>query len=118
MTSPERLSRAELIRRLRAAEGAAREVNDARAQRQELENQQEKIRVQNSRLREMQLSLELSRDRYAELYDFAPLAYATLDHGGVIKEINLTGAALLGMERTKLIDRHLVLHVHRDDRER
>jgi PAS domain S-box-containing protein len=118
MTSPERLSRAELIRRLRAAEETAREVNKARVQRQELENQQEENRVQNSQLREMQQSLELSRDRYAELYDFAPLAYATLEHGGVIKEINLTGAALLGMERTKLIDRHLMLHVHREDRER
>lgn len=118
MSNLERMSRAELIRRLRAAEAAAHEVEEARLQRQELANQQEEIRVQNAQLREMQQSLELSRDRYAELYDFAPLAYATLDQFSVIKEINLTGAALLGLERAHLIDRPLLLHAHKDDRDR
>jgi len=112
------MSRAELIRRLRAAERVAQELNDARMQRQELQIQEEEIRVQNTQLLEMQQSLELSRDRYAELYDFAPQAYATLDQHGIIKEINLTGATLLGWERANLVDRPLLVHVHKQDRER
>lgn len=47
--------------------------------------------------------LEESRNRYADLYDFAPIGYVTIDHKGRILEINLTGAAMLGIERTQLI---------------
>ena len=117
MSILEGMSRAELIRRLRAAEEAAHEIDQSRVQRQELVNQQEEIQIQNAQLREMQHSLELSRDRYAELYDFAPMAYASLDQFGVIKEINLTGAALFGMERSHLIDRPLLRQVYKEDRE-
>jgi PAS domain-containing protein len=40
--------------------------------------------------------LEESRNRYAALYDFAPVGYVTFDHKGCIQEINLTGASLIG----------------------
>ena len=40
------------------------------------------------------------------LYDFAPVSYRTLDHGGRITELNLTGAALLSAPRKSLIRRH------------
>lgn len=40
--------------------------------------------------------LEESRNCYADLYDFSPLGYVTLDGTGCIREINLTGATLLG----------------------
>jgi len=47
--------------------------------------------------------LEESRNRYADLYDFAPVGYVTFDKTGCISEINLAGAALLGMERPQLL---------------
>ncbi|GBG57703.1 ATPase [Sporomusaceae bacterium FL31] len=47
--------------------------------------------------------LEESRNRYADLYDFAPVGYVTFDERGCISEINLAGAALLGMERARLL---------------
>jgi PAS domain S-box-containing protein len=46
--------------------------------------------------------LELSRQRYADLYDLAPIGYATLDRHGCILEINVTGARLLGRGRRSL----------------
>lgn len=54
-------------------------------------------------MRHTQLALEESRDRYLNLYEFAPLAYLTLDASGMIAGINLTGTALLGVERKKLL---------------
>ena len=61
--------------------------------------------MQNEALRKAQLDLEESRDRYADLYDFAPLGYFTFSHKGIIEEVNLTGASLLGIERQKLLER-------------
>lgn len=43
--------------------------------------------------------LEETRDRFIELYDFAPNGYMTLDSHGVILQINLTGASILGKPR-------------------
>lgn len=51
--------------------------------------------------------LEESRNWYADLYDLAPIGYVTIDHKGCILEINLTGAAMLGIERTQLIGKPL-----------
>lgn len=63
-----------------------------------------------SQIEELQKSrkvLEESRNRYLEFYDFAPVGYVTLIETGQITEINLTGAALLGVERDKLLRKHL-----------
>jgi PAS domain S-box-containing protein len=71
----------------------------------ELNVHQIELEMQNEELRKAQLDLEETRDRYADLYDFAPVGYFTFNHCGVIKNVNLTGASLLGVERKKLIDR-------------
>jgi PAS domain-containing protein len=54
------------------------------------------LEMQNEELRRSQLELEESRKKYSDLYDLAPVGYATLDRKGDIQEINLTGAALVG----------------------
>ncbi len=48
-------------------------------------------------------ALEEARDRFSDLYDFAPLALLTLSPGGEVLEANLAAAALLGLERSKLL---------------
>lgn len=65
--------------------------------------QQIELKMQNEALREAQRDLETSRDRYANLYEFAPVGYLSLNHTGIIEQINLTAVKLLRMERIKLL---------------
>jgi PAS domain S-box-containing protein len=59
--------------------------------------------MQNDELRRTQVELEESRSKYVDLYDFAPVGYFTISKKGMILGVNLTGAAMLGVERKYLI---------------
>jgi PAS domain S-box-containing protein len=74
----------------------------------ELESQQVELELQNEELRRVQEELELSRNTYAELYDFSPIGYFIFDASGVIQEVNLTGAQLLGLERGLLAEKPFI----------
>lgn len=84
----------------------------------ELRVYQIELQIQNETLREAQLALEESRDRYMDLYDFAPVTYLTLNNAGFITEINLTGTKLLGVERSNLINHRFASFVSPDDGDR
>ncbi|MFT5367888.1 MAG: two-component system cell cycle sensor histidine kinase/response regulator CckA [Candidatus Latescibacterota bacterium] len=83
----------------------------------ELQVHQIELEMQNEELQRAQNELETSRDRYSDLYDFAPVAYFTIGEKDTIEEANLTGATLLGVERHTLIGQSLsrfVLPEHQD----
>ena len=69
----------------------------------ELRVHQIELDTQNDELKRVQLELEESRDKYQELYDFSPVGYFTLSSKGIITDVNLTGASLLGIPRPKLL---------------
>ena len=78
----------------------------------ELKVHQVQLEMQNEELQRANLAAELQRRRYQNLYDFAPVGYFTLDDGGKIRELNLTGASLLGKHRSVLINSHFAGFLH------
>jgi PAS domain S-box-containing protein len=72
-----------------------------------LQVHQIELELQNTELQEARDRMESLLGRYTDLYDFAPVGYFSVNDRGVILEVNLTGADLLGIERAKLINRRL-----------
>ncbi len=62
----------------------------------ELHVHQIEVELQNHELRQTQLELEESRQRYHDLYDHAPVGYCIVCNGGLIQEANRTFAEMLG----------------------
>lgn len=83
----------------------------------ELQVYQVELRMQNEELRRVQLELEASRDRYSDLYHFAPIGYCTLNRKGVIREANQTLVTMLGVAPDRLINTPIDDFVQRDDRD-
>ena len=81
----------------------------------ELQVHQIELEMQNDELRRTQVALEESRNRYIDLYDFAPVGYVLLTPRGLIAEINLTAAELLGVDRKTLLSRRFATMVSPSD---
>src|SRR5512136_1232701 len=96
-------NRAEKSLRKRSVDLGKSPVQDARKLIHELRVHQIELEMQNEELRKAQVELAESRDRYFDLYDFAPVGYFTLDEKGLILEANLAGSDLLGSERASLM---------------
>lgn len=62
----------------------------------ELQVHQIELEMSNEELRLAYEESENLRERYADIYDFAPVGYFTLNLHGVIVDMNLAGAVLLG----------------------
>jgi PAS domain S-box-containing protein len=77
----------------------------------ELQVSQIELEMQNEELRRAQETITETGNRYADLYDFAPVGYVTLDPQGLIVEINLAGARLLGAPRNSLIRKPFLLFI-------
>ena len=83
----------------------------------ELRVHQIELEMQNETLRQTQKALEQSRDRYLDLYEFAPVGYLTLSAEGIIEEINLTCVKLLCSERKALLHHRFAACVAPGDRD-
>jgi PAS domain S-box-containing protein len=73
----------------------------------ELQVHQVEVDLQDEELRRSRVELEATLARQAQLYDCAPAGYFAVDRDTMIRELNLTGANLLGFERDFLQARTL-----------
>jgi PAS domain S-box-containing protein len=90
--------------------------NDVRALVHELQVHQIELKMQNEELRSAQAAVaEVSR-KYTDLFDFAPTGYFVWDELGAIREVNLSGAALLGLDRSAAMNKRFGQFVVLEDR--
>jgi PAS domain S-box-containing protein len=83
----------------------------------ELQVLQTELEIQREELRRALILIGELRDRYLDLFDFAPVCYITLSQAGHITEINLTGEKLLGEDRKKLLRRRFSSYVLPEDQD-
>jgi signal transduction histidine kinase/CheY-like chemotaxis protein len=95
----------------RSKAGDQKSAADAARLLHELEVHQIELEMQNAELQKARDDLEAALEKYTDLYDFAPVGYLTLDPEGIIREANLAGASLLGIERSALVNRRFELFV-------
>ena len=98
--------------------GLALGGDDAQRLLHELQVHQVELEMQNETLRQNQDELAAMRDRYVDLYDFAPVGYMTLTADGMIEEVNVTAVKLVGAERKDLLQRRFTSLVIAEDQDR
>lgn len=111
MRRPRDLPTAELRRQLEAYHADPQAGDEASSILHELQVHEIELEIQNRELREAQHQLEESRDRYADLFDFAPIGYVSITPEGIMREVNLSAAAMLGVERLRLLGLSLIQFV-------
>ena len=94
-----------------------RPIEDINELIHELEVHQVELEMQNEELRQAQMGLEAARDKYTDLYDFAPVGYFSMSDKGLILGSNLTGATMLGMEKGNLTGRRFSQFITTDDQD-
>lgn len=105
--------RAEELLRTKPSEVPNIPTADAQALIQELNIHQVELELQNEDLRQARAELAEARDRYADLYEFAPVGCLSLDKNGVILAANLTAARLLKVDRGTMPGRNISKFVAR-----
>jgi PAS domain S-box-containing protein len=107
--------RVEGILKVTRSKIATMPIKDIQQLVQTLQIHQVELEMQNEELRQTQLALRVSLDRYVALYDGAPIGYLTLDHEGAILEANLPACTLLGMNRIDVLAQPVIRFVTAKD---
>lgn len=83
----------------------------------ELSVHQIELEMQNDELCNISKELEVSRARYFDLFNQAPVGYVTLDENGLILESNQTAVSLFGIPVDELENKPLSQCVYREDQD-
>ncbi len=76
---------------------------DAQRTLQELQIHQIELELQNEELKLTKAEVDEGLEKFTELYDFAPVGYFTLTNDGTIRQVNLTGTTMVGLQRSRLL---------------
>ncbi len=77
----------------------------------ELQVHQTELEMQNEELRNSQIELSDLYEEYHELYNEAPVGYFSLDNKGNVRNVNIKGAELLGLEKNRIIGMGFILFI-------
>lgn len=83
----------------------------------ELQVHQEELNIANEELQNSHLALARARDRYEDLFEFAPVGYLILDEKRIVRRANATACAMLGYRRHEIEGAGLASFVTPDDRD-
>ena len=92
-------------------------VEDTQLLFHELRVHQIELQMQNEELRHTQQSLHDERERYFNLYELAPVGYCTVSDIGLILQMNLTAATLLGIDRATLVNHPFTRLIYGEDQD-
>lgn len=84
---------------------------------EELQVAVEELQQQNEELAVSRVEVELQRQRYQELFEFAPDGYLVIDINGTVQEANRAAAKLLKVSQRFLISKPLIIFVDEDERQ-
>jgi PAS domain S-box-containing protein len=76
-----------------------------------LQVHQVELEHQNQELKIVEEELEVSRNKYVNLFDFSPIPLFVLDLEGSIKGVNLCASTMLGFDRNKLLGKHFIAYI-------
>ncbi len=119
ISSKERLAQLRCLaeernKKIAASTGGQSSAQDALVH--DLQVHQIELEMQNEELFNTQQQLHESLEKYADLYNFAPVGYLTVDKDGLILETNLTFANQLGLNRADLINTSFDMYIAKEDR--
>lgn len=83
---------------------------------EKLETALEELQVVEEELVSAHEEIEVERQRYQELFDFAPDGYLVTDREGKIREANRAAARLLNVSHQFLVGKSLLVFVDREER--
>ena len=81
----------------------------------ELRVHQIELEMQNDELRKVQQEIEVSRKKYFDLYNFAPVGYFTFDKEGQVLEVNLHASQIFGVDRRSFLNSNFYSYILHDD---
>jgi len=109
---------AEAILRERASQASSAGIlfpaEDALRVLHELSVHQIELEMQNEELQRTLQEVETGRERYSNFYDLSPVGFCSLSNQGMILEVNLTLAGMLGRPRSELVGQSYSRYILRE----
>ncbi|TLY26112.1 MAG: PAS domain S-box protein, partial [Nitrospirae bacterium] len=78
---------------------------------EELQVAEEELRAQNEELATARQAIEAERERYKDLFEFAPDGYVVTDAAGIIREANRAASAMLNVPQHWLLRKPFALYL-------
>ncbi|MEH1945781.1 MAG: EAL domain-containing protein [Nostoc sp.] len=84
---------------------------------EELNTAMEKLFIASEELEVTRAAVEKERQRYQDLFEFAPYGYLVTNTSGTIQEANNVAGTMLGVQQKHLVGKPLILFIAQQDRQ-